>query len=217
MSRLRAALAVVLLASGVPAVHSSTIFNLYTLGGEPAGEVYRGDTIDLLVRYVTTDNIGSVFFTIRLPEEGWTLASYNLSDYGWYQEDGLWDASVPAVSDTPVDIMNDTYAGNPSYADFMISTVYDPLGTERTGTQDVMRFTLGIPGSTVPGLYSIGIYDLDVTDGWGDPLSNVSAGDDFELTVVPEAGTLAMVMMGLGLLGGLWRRRSRCAQVQTGE
>lgn len=208
MSRLSAALVIVLLASGVPAVHSSTIFNLYTIGGDPSGQVDPGGTIDMLLRFDTTDNIGSVFFTIRLPEEGWTLTGYNLSDYGWYQEDGLWDNSTPKVSDTPLTIVNSTYSGNPSHADFMISTVYDPFGTSETGVQDVMRFTLGIPSSTVPGLYYIGIHDLDVTDGDGIPLGGVTAGDDFELMVVPEAGTFAMMLLGVGVLAALRRRRT---------
>ena len=217
MSRLTVALAVVLLVSGVPMAHSNTIFNLYTLGGSPSGEVEPGATIDMLVQFDSSDYIGSVFFTIRLPEEGWTLTGYNLSDYGWYQEDGLWDNSTPRVSDTPLTIVNDTYSGDPSHADFMITTVYDPFGSSKTGLQDVMRFTLGIPSSTVPGVYFIGIHDLDITDGWGEPLTNVMAGDDFELTVVPEAGTLAMVVVGLGLLGLLRRRRARCLQPQAGD
>lgn len=207
MSRLSVAAAVVLLVAGAPTAHSNTIFNLYTLGGDPSGEVEPGGAMDMLVQFESTDNVGSVYFTIRLPEEGWTLLGYNLSDYGWHQEDGLWDASVPAVSDTPTAIMNDTWFGNPSYADFMISTAYDPPGDEKTGLQDVMRFTLGIPSATEPGLYYIGIHDLSVTDGDGIELSNVTAGDDFELQVVPEPGTIALVVMGLGLLGLLRRRR----------
>lgn len=189
---------------------ASTVFNLYTLSTphQTSATVKPGGSLDFLVQMLTTDNVGGIAFDVVLPQEGWTLQWHELSNYGWYENDNLWDTSVPADPITPVTIVKSTYGSSSSPPDFHLSTAYNPVGAEVTGTVSIVAFRLGIPDITDLGLYQIGLSGAEAANGTGTPYSNVTVGPSFNVNVVPEPGTLALCAIGLVVL--LVRRR-RCS------
>jgi len=212
--KLTTALVITLVLLAGVGAHANTIFTLYTNPGmQQSVAVDPGHTLDLLVEMATTDAVGAFSFSVILPMQGWTELAYELSDYGWFENDNLWDYSSPNLHASspptlPHVINNDTVENAASPPDFRIDTVWNPLGSTTTGTATVVDFQLLMPSWVIPGTYYIGLSGAEAADVNGVPFSNVYVEDDLQVDVIPEPATLAMVLFGLGaLFVGVRRRR----------
>jgi hypothetical protein len=208
------AVAVLLSLTGVAS--AALDFNMWTLvGHNSSGAVDPGSSIDLLVQFDTNENIGAVTMEVLLPMEGWTRNWFELSDYGWYEDDSnTWDHSTPAGSTVPVVINNGSWPATASAPDFYFDTSLNPLGTTTTGNDvNFASFRLTIPVGTTPDLYNIGIRHATYMDG---DFNQFDAADaNFSLQVngqgtpdVPEPTTLALSLVGFAGMALLRRRRA---------
>ena len=189
--------------------HADTVVSIYTAtGDQTSGSVMPGGTIDLAVRLVTDDPVVGLRYDVLLPADDWSLTGRDYGTYGWLVEDGFFDASVPLETATfPVTVNNDLYdAGGSPAPDFHFETArsdYNPLSA---GTWTAEQFDLQVALDAPLGEYSISLLNLHAYDSEGDPIA-IAAGEAFDLDVVPEPGTAAMVLVGIGALGLLRARR----------
>ena len=197
------------------AANAALDFNLWTLvGHNSSAAIDPGTSIDLLVQMDTDEPITAVVLNVLLPVEGWTRDKYELSDYGWFEDDGVFDNSTPAGSTTSRVIDNNSWldALYPNSPDFKFDTSYNPLTASATGNGvNFAAFRLTIPNGTAPGPYNIGIRHASAlnADTGDEPTAQDS---NFSLRVnggdVPEPGTLGLALVGLAGLGLLRKRRA---------
>ena len=192
-----------------PLALGDVTFHLYAYGTtDTTLDVEPGNTASFWVRFFADegDEVAGVRYDIQLPVEGWVLESREYAPFGWYEEDGLWDNSVPTSSGTPVTIMNDTYpGGEPDTADFRFANALDPSGTTVTGWATCEVFELTVPSDTPLGPYTITLADTFAYDTFGGQFD--SSGRSFELNAVPEPVSSALLLAGIGVLA--MRRRMR--------
>lgn len=208
MKALRTAMVLAVIFVSVVA-HADVTLNLYVYNtDETSATILPGESVDFWVRMVTgaSDSVAQVNYRILLETDDWELTSREMSDYGWFEDDGLWDNSLPTASACPATVTNALYNTTPSDPDFYADTTRGDFAGV-TGTWTVEDFQLTIPGDTPLADYTISLLDPEATDAFGNPF-DAYAGDDFILSVVPEPATMVLTLSGLAALGvGLKRRR----------
>jgi hypothetical protein len=189
-------------------------FNLYLHNTtQTYASVLPGETAHLWVSMVTgaTASVVQVNYRVLLETEGWQLTSRNMDTHGWYEDDGLWDNSVPTVSGCPATITNALFAPpacpDPTLTDpdFYTDTIREGF-KGMTQTWPVEDFQLTIPAGTPVGDYTIALVDPGAGGSGGQQLT-CGVGDPFELAVTPEPCSLALLVMGVA--GGLVARRRK--------
>ena len=137
--------------------------------------------------------------------EGWTRNSYELSDYGLYENDVTgWDASRPAGSTVAAVINNASWddAAYPNAPDLQLQSWFNPLDSWKTGDDtSVAAFRLTVPRGTAPDQYNIGLRH-SLTADFPNYIDSDLQDSNFTLTVnskgdVPEPSTLALGLVGL--------------------
>lgn len=206
----RAVLLVALLLLGASLAFGDVTFYLYVNGTTDSTlDIPPGETAELWVRlYADGGNaVSGAVYDVQLPMEGWTLASREYSDYGWYEEDGFWDGSVPGPSATPITINNDTYTGGaPNTPDFWFNTIQDPYPNTVTGWATCEVFELTVPPGTPLDTYTIALANTHAYDTVGGEFTS-SVGNEFDLTVTPEPVSSMLLLAGLGALVARRRRK----------
>ncbi|NLO07411.1 MAG: PEP-CTERM sorting domain-containing protein [candidate division WS1 bacterium] len=166
------------------------------------GSVQQGDTAELWV-WLNADageNVAGARYDVELPMEGWDLTSREYGTYGWFEEDGFWDLSVPGPSATPITINNGTWlGGDANTPDFAFNTIRNPFGDTVTGWALCEVFELTVPSDTPLGAYTI---DLDNTFAYGLTGGQFeSTGNDLDLAVTPEPASALLLLAGFGIVG----------------
>lgn len=106
----------------------------------------------------------------------------------------FWYSPRPSTASRPSDTNNISVSWNGT-------TLLPTLsGTNNTGSHNWQQYSYSVTG-TGSDILSFGAFGTQ--DTYGGSLDNVS------VTAVPEPGSLAMVIAGLGLMGSVIRRRAR--------
>jgi len=141
-----------LLMLGTSLAFGDVTFYLYVNGTSSTTlDIAPGETAEFWVRLYAdaSDALSGVAYDVQLPMEVWTLASREYSDYGWYEEDGFWDGSIPGPSGTPTAINNGTYiGGDANTPDFWFNTIQNPYPNTVTGWHTCEVFQLMVPSGT---------------------------------------------------------------------
>lgn len=206
----RVSVAIGLLSLAASLAWGDVTFNLYVNGTtDTALEVAPGGSIQLWVRLNADsgEQVAGAAYDVQLPMEGWTLASREYGDYGWYEEDGTYDGSIPVPSGTPIVILDSTYNGpSADTPDFWFNTARSPYPSTVTGWATCEVFEIAVPHGTTPGTYSIDLgnpYSYDLEGAGFD-----SSAQFFDLTITPEPASVLLVLAGVAVIGaGLRRRR----------
>lgn len=193
-----------------PAAWAVSQLNVYELNTSNAqGEVGPGGTFDFWVRLTTQagDNVVGLAYDILLQDDDWSLQWRHYQTYGWFMNDGWYDASVPMENAAyPVTVNNGLWNITPSDPDFHYETARADLQGLPAGTYTAEDFRLKIPSDTPLGTYLVSVQNPLAFDRNGMPV-DITVGDAFRLKVVPEPGTLAL--FGAGALGAVLIRRRR--------
>jgi hypothetical protein len=166
------------------------------------GSVQQGETAELWVRLFADggDNVAGARYDVQLPMEGWDLTSRDYGTYGWFEEDGFWDGSIPVPSATPLTINNATYTGgDPNTPDFLFNTARNPFGDSVTGWATTEVFEITVPHDTPLGQYTISLDNTFAYDVLGQQFA--STGEDLDLAVTPEPVSGLLLLAGFGIVG----------------
>ena len=193
---------------GTSLAFGDVTFYLYVNGTSSTTlDIAPGETAEFWVRLYAdaSDALSGVAYDVQLPMEVWTLASREYSDYGWYEEDGFWDGSIPGPSGTPTTINNGTYiGGDANTPDFWFNTIQNPYPNTVTGWHTCEVFQLMVPSGTPLDHYTISLANTHAYDTIGGEFD--SSGNDFDLNVTPEPVSTMLLLAGLGVLAARRRR-----------
>jgi hypothetical protein len=112
--------------------------------------------------------------------------------------------------DADVSLIGLDFESSPGQAADIIGASFDPNGNDYLGFFQSPENPTGAPRPTDPAVFFTS-HSVRVTFGadWSSQLFFDSPILRFDVTAVPEPGTLAMVLTGLGGLGLFRRRRSQ--------
>jgi hypothetical protein len=190
----------------------SVIFDIYTSGLATSATVAPGDTISFLTRFeagTVSDTVGSVVYTLEVPDT-WVLVSRDYGTHGWAQNDSFLDTSdpMPGVDVFPITVAGNTYPST-SESDFYLSTARPGFASlPGSATYTVEAFSLMVPLGATGGIYNLHFNTLMAATGLGAGLDESWEAGGFDVTVVPEPGSLAFLLLGLPAALLLRRRRS---------
>ncbi len=165
----------------------------------------QGQTLEVVSEVAANapgDTVGAVVCNIESPA-GWEILDRRYEEYGWFQDDGAWDHSVPSAPGDPAipgvpgnDPWPDTTA-----ADFRFETIRANFANLPAGVHILETIQIAVPADTLPGFYSFGFGYLEASDIDGS-LDLVETADTFTLTVipVPEPSTALLVLATTSLL-----------------
>lgn len=111
----------------------------------------------------------------------WQLVSRNYGIYGWHENDGFWDLSVPrpGLDTFPVEV-NAALIPGTGEADFTFSSVRaDLTALPAQGTHTVEEFVLRIPEDFPRGYYPLVLEDIEVSTIEGTLLPVAQQGVSF--------------------------------------
>ncbi|MCK4660068.1 MAG: PEP-CTERM sorting domain-containing protein [Phycisphaerae bacterium] len=172
--------------------------------GASLATVAWGDsfTLDFVLASDAGDVHDSAIFQVLFTEPGLMYESYDWSDP--YTDGPPYDDSTPDLSGLPLAIDEDTLAG-PAYPSGVVDVELSNVLIGSTFAEG----TLVSLDLTVPDDYgfvgSVYIFALPDTFAHGFDEIPITGGQGFELIVIPEPSTLAV--MGMVMFGLLRRRR----------
>lgn len=209
------AMSLIVLALGAcVSAHALAILNLHEYGTtNEYAAVTPGSTVHLQVLLtLTEDDLDALRYDLVMPDQSWVMTGREYGDYGWLVNDGFLDACVPKETATfPVTIDNALYAGPADTPDFHFETGQEYLSPLTPGSYVVEDFTLQVPlsfGATqYMNMHNLYAYEPQQ----GSPIDTQVGTEAFEFRYssgdIPEPGTLALMILGLGAVAFLRRRR----------
>ena len=188
----------------VSVAEGGVIFDLSTLGGASSATVYQGDTLPLmsgLTAATTADTVGAAVYNLTVPD-GWTLVSRDYDTYGWFEDDGTWDNSVPTAGSSALPVS--VTAGNPwpdtaTETDVRFASVRGELtNLSAPGFHGIEQFELEVPLTAPVGDYTLYFNYLEASDVFAQENFEVTS-ESFTVTVqeIPEPSTLLLAAAGL--------------------
>ena len=188
----------------LPARATVTV-KLLTLDGQGSLAVQPGETFQLQVRLEAGspgDSLGGVYYRLVMaaPPEGthWRIEARDYAGYGWHQNDGFWDLSIPRPGyDTfPVQVTQDLVAATAAHDITLDTTMSGDDGLPAPGTHTAEVITLRAPETFAGTTYELQLADAETSTITGTPLNTTADDKAFTVFAAYNAATQLTVQPG---------------------